>query len=397
MMSRSACVTVVATLLFFCLARDAVVSQAAATTTTQLVSAPGNGQCVSAPSRSVQLQTVPRVAGFAFRFNGQVYRTGSDGAVDLPSVVCLQPEQALTPLTMTVRQSGGRSAQFDRWYGTSLFKRSRADGRIYAAFRQRARVRFGLVDIDGNPVPRREVGVITVKGSTGAIAKIPPGKNAAVLDASRVVRFSDSAASSIAPTLPAVPRYGLVSKDIVWSVQSVDTHGNNVVDRGSVRFEPRRSANVTLSLRFYRLDVAVHDAILRRAAGSSVTIVSPAGHSESIKLDDQGSATVGSLGRGQYILQAHGRGVAISFKQPLAMSRPQDAELTIISFLDIMIFLDAGLVVALGLLLAGRRRRDRTSSPTSGPRPQSTPESLELRQTRTLERHRSGPEVRSPA
>ena len=171
-MSRRACATVVATLLCCFLLWDTVVSQAAAAT--QLPAAPGDGQCVSTPSRFLQLQTVPSVTGFAFRFEGQVYRTGSDGAVDLPSVVCLSPEQALSTQTMTVPQNGGMSAQFDGWHGTSLLGKRQADGTIYAAFRQRATVRFGLVDIDGKPVPRRDVGVIAVKGSTGAIEEIPP-------------------------------------------------------------------------------------------------------------------------------------------------------------------------------------------------------------------------------
>lgn len=304
--------------------------------------APAN-ECTPNPGRSLVVATVPRVEGFAFQVGDRRYRTGPSGSVRIEPVTCPAGEEAMAPITDTVDQGGGTTARFDAWYGAELLDRDRGDGTLYAAFGQRVRVDFELVDLDGRPVARDVVGGIVVKGSTGAELEVPRGTSSVELDASRVVRFSN----------------GLVSKDILWSVQSVDVEGNTAVNRGQVRFEPRRTRTVTVPLMLYTLRVAVRDAVLHRSVGDQVTLTSPDGSQRTITLDPDSTGEVAALARGHYVLRASGPSIALGFEQPVAVSRPQVADLSVISYLDLAIAGAAFLSVVIGLLIVGWRLRRR--------------------------------------
>lgn len=314
-----------------------------------LVSAPAYAQrspggCEPNHARKLTLVTVPKVAGFTFTVGSSRYTTDSEGQARIRGVTCHGYERALGVVTSQVDQENGTTAFFDTWFGESELGRSRGNSQIYAEFRQTSKVQFSLYDLQGHPVPRSSVGDITLKGSTGAIVDVTPGEDSVVLDSSRVVRFST----------------GLVSKDIVWSVQSVEMDGNSVVDRSGVRFAARSTPNVRISLQLYPMTVQVHDAILGLGVGQNVMLTAPDGTVRTIPLDGSGFASVGLLGRGSYTLRAEGGLIAMAFVQPVAMSRPQDAELTVVSDVDLLISGSVLVVTTVGLLLLGYRLRHRT-------------------------------------
>lgn len=311
---------------------------------------PVTGACHATPGRRIVVATVPTVVGFTFEINGRSYRTNADGSVQIPSVTCGDPERALRVASGGIDQGGGTTATFDSWFGYQLLGRTRGDGTVYAAFRQRTKVDLRLVDLQRAPIARSHVGAIVIKGSTGAQIQVPRGQSSVVLDSSRVVRFST----------------GLVSKDILWSVQSADIDGNTAVTRGAVRFEPRKTKVVTVPLMLYPLHLTVRDTILHRPVGNAVSVIAPDGSVRTVRLGSDATGELPALARGHYILRAQGHSIAISFKQPVAMSRPQNAVLTVVSYVDVGIGAAVVLTVVIGLFLVGRRLRHRASA-TSEP------------------------------
>jgi hypothetical protein len=313
-----------------------------------LPAASPEGDCHAVTGRSLVVATMPTVVGFIFAVDDRQYRTDSSGKARIESMTCNDTEQALAPVSGDIDQGGGTTATFDGWYGDEFLGRTRGSGTIYAAFRQRTRVDLALVDLQGAPVERSQVGTIVIKGSTGAEVEVPPDRSWVLLDSSRVVRFSA----------------GLVSKDILWSVQSAEIGGNTAVNRGEVRFEPRKTDVVTIPLLLYTLRMTVRDTILHRPVGEVVSVIAPDGSVRTVELGSGASGEVGPLARGQYTLVARGGLIAINFRQPVAISRLQEAQLTVVSYVDLAIGGGVFLVVTVGLLLVGRRLGGR---PTPGP------------------------------
>lgn len=304
-----------------------------------------SAECEPNPGRSLVVVTVPRVHDFVFQVGERRYRTDSSGTVRIEPVTCLDGDSAITPVTDTVDQGGGKSAQFDTWYFADLLGRQHGDGTVFAAFRKQVRVSLKLVDLADEPVARDAVGTIVIKSSAGEEVEVPPGESSTTLDTSRVVRFSNR----------------IVRKDVLWSVQSVDVQGNTAVNRGQVRFKPRWTRTVTVPLMLFELRVAVRDVLLHRTLGEQVVVSSPDGSEQTISLDSDGRGKIAALPRGRFVLKARGSSIAMAFEQPVSVSRPQGAELRVISHADITIAAGAFFSVVVGLLLVGRRLRIRSS------------------------------------
>lgn len=312
-------------------------------------SGPARAACESQPGRELAVETIPEVPGFVFELDGRRYRTGPDGSVSIEPVVCEQADRALVVITEAIDRGRGKIATFDRWHGTELLTRSGGDGALYVAFDQRVEVRLALTDLADRAVPRDAVGAVVLRSSTGAELSVPPGETSTVLEASRVVQRSNR----------------LVSRDITWSVQSADIGGNTAINRGEVRFHPRQTRTVRVQLMLYDLGVAVRDALLHGSAGDEVVLVSPNGSERTVRLDRDGRGQMHGVARGHYVLRASGESIAVSFEQPVAVSRASEVELTVITRLDVAVSGGTFLLVAFDLLLIGRRLRIRNGRGTN--------------------------------
>ncbi|HEY0644806.1 MAG TPA: hypothetical protein VGD39_15370 [Nocardioides sp.] len=294
---------------------------------------------------------MPQVPGFEFTLGGRTYRADRSGTAVVDPVTCTRPREALAPTSRTIDRGRGKVASFDAWYGTEILARRHGDGTVYATFDQQVEVGLRLVDLSGRPVTSNTVGTIVLKSSTGGVVEMQPGQTSAVLKATRVVHRS----------------HRLVSRDLLWSVQGVDIGGNSAVNRGQIRFKPRQMRSVRLPLMLYELRVSVRDLLLGNASGDQVVLTAPDGSSQTVPLDSNGGARIAALARGHYVLKVNGASIAMTFEQPVAVSRATDADLTVITYADTVIILAVFVMAMGGLLLVGwriQRQSRRARRPT---------------------------------
>lgn len=288
---------------------------------------------------TVVVATLPAVPGFVFRYQGKLYTTRADGTVVVPRVPhAVVP--VIRPLTLTVPLPHGGQAGFDRWYGLSSL--DGGSGTVTAAMRTSHPVRFVFSNLQDVPVARADLGQVQIKSSTGFLASLPTGSDTALLQATRVVRDSS----------------GLVVKNLYYTVQNVDVEGNNVVNRSQTKFFPSHAAKVAVPLLFFDASVRARDALFNFAVAGELKLEYPNGRTAALELGPDGRVGLPGLPRGQYHLSVAGPGLKLV--QPVVMSRPQNVDLKIFTWLDLAAVATLGLLLAIGLVLVGRlvhRRR----------------------------------------
>jgi hypothetical protein len=175
---------------------------------------------------------------------------------------------------------------------------------------------------------------MTLKSRTGVRTPVKQGESV-WLQGSRVVPFTGE----------------LVSKDIDYQVERAEVDGTNVVNRAQQRFTPRKTSHLAVQLLFYSLRIVTKDALLGFPTGSGVELEYPSGRKVTKPLHD-GQVLLPSLPRGTYNLKVAASGV--SFTRPVSVSRNQEVELKVISYLDMILAFGAMVSIAVGLLLARR-------------------------------------------
>jgi hypothetical protein len=93
------------------------------------------------------------------------------------------------------------------------------------------------------------------------------------------------------------------------------------------------------------------DALFGFPVGESVKLRYPSGRTASHDLKD-GTVTLQSLPRGTYDLKVKASGV--SFTRPVSVSRKQEVELKVISWLDMLLAFGAIVALAIGLAIVRR-------------------------------------------
>jgi hypothetical protein len=284
------------------------------------------GLGLAAPSEAVaavEVQTVPPVEGVRFSYRGKTVRADSLGRVRLNvSTTNLQRQVKVTPTPV----SRGVRAGLDRWYP----KR----GVAAIAFFHRVRPRF--INLQGNAVDARLVDAVRVKGSHGEQHRFRHGERE-WLQVSRVV-----------------PRRGgrLRSQSLRYSVQRVTVRGSNVVNAGQQRFRPAKTPEFPIQLLLYSARFKTRDAFFGFPIGSAVRLEYPNGRVERHELGENGELLVPTLPRSDYKVTVDGPG--FSFSRPVRLSRNQEVELEVLSYLDVGLALFVMAAFALGLPLLRR-------------------------------------------
>jgi hypothetical protein len=193
---------------------------------------------------------------------------------------------------------------------------------------------FSFRDLKGRSVPASDVSTLMVKSRTGVRHYVKPGKPV-WLQGSRVVPFKGV----------------LFSKDIDYQTERALVDGNNVVNRAQQRFVPHKVRDFSIKLLFYSIHATSKDAIFGFHTGSAIQIVYPSGKTATHKLHG-GEVNVTGLPRGNYEVKVKARGV--SFTRPVSVSRNQEVELKVISWLDMLFTFLLLMGIAVGLLVAKR-------------------------------------------
>jgi hypothetical protein len=271
-------------------------------------------------------RTVPPLPHARFLVDGKTVFANAKGEVtfDLPGVKTKFYPQHVHPQDHALGPDS--VAKFARWYGKH---RSLTYGINY-------RMTFAFRDLASNVVDSDVVTSMTLKSRTGVRTNV--AKGAPVwLPGSRVVPFSGE----------------LVSKGIDYQVERAYVDGANVVNRAQQRFAPAKTRHLSVRLLFYSLKVSTRDALFGFPVGEAVELRYPSGRTVRRDLND-GKVTLPSLPRGTYDVKVVASGV--SFTRPVSVSRNQEVELKVVSYLDMVLAFGAMIAVAVGLLLVRRPR-----------------------------------------
>ncbi len=275
----------------------------------------------NAASRDYKVVTVPPVAGVQFKTKHRTYRTNRRGVVVLQLARGAAVRDEVKVVDKMIRP--GMRAHFARWYGSKT-----------VTFNLQYLVSFTFRDLADEPVSPSIVSTVFLKSRTGVRTAVPHGR-ATWLQGSRVVPFKAE----------------LVSKNIDYQIERTTVDGANVVNRAQQRFAPAKTRKIDVKLLFYGLRVRSRDALLGFPVGSALELRYPSGRTVRHDLKD-GRTQIAALPRGNYQVKVVASG--ISFERPVAVSRNQEVELKVISWLDILL---AGLAlggVTIGLLVARR-------------------------------------------
>lgn len=282
------------------------------------------GTGVAAPTAgAVEVQVVPPVEGLRFSYAGQTLRADRLGRLNVP-LSSGQLERKLK--VIPTRVSRGVRAGLDRWYpGRNI---------VTVAFFHRVRLRY--LDRQGNAVKPGSVESAVVRGAHGGQYTFRGGQPR-WLQVSRVV-----------------PKVGgrLESKPLRYSIQRVIVKGSNVVNAGDTQFQPSKTPVQPVQLLLYSARFQTKDAFFGFPIGSAVRLKYPNGRVERYELGKGGELLLPSLPRSDYEVTVDGPG--FSFSRPVRLSRNQEVELEVLSYLDIGLALFVMLAFAIGLPLIRR-------------------------------------------
>jgi hypothetical protein len=271
---------------------------------------------------------LPAIRGVAVVYQGVTYKTDAQGYVALPGT-----RRTVKPEAIQVREltTGGQRYSFARWFGAS----TGAD--ITAGLDYFQRITFSFRNLDGDPVPDSQIQKLVIKAQTGQVI------NRAAKDIGESVEVLAERVQPLAG--------GPIVKDVTWSAQVVQISGANVVRSSMQRWQPANDRQIALDLDFYPLQIRGVDAFFGRGAGGRATVQFPDGHTQDYTLH-HGRVVIPALPRGTYNVTITGSGKA--FKTPVSLSKPQIAELKVITWADMAAVALFAVVFMLGLVLVGR-------------------------------------------
>jgi hypothetical protein len=133
----------------------------------------------------------------------------------------------------------------------------------------------------------------------------------------------------------------------------VTIDGSNVVNKAQQQFYPQPNGTWTISLLLYSLRITTADALFGFPQGKQVKLQLPDGTVQMHPIDKTGTAQIDSQARGNYSFQVIGaKGLATT--APVALSKDQELNTKVISFLDLEVVCGAGALLAISLFAFGR-------------------------------------------
>lgn len=285
----------------------------------------------------IEIHTTPALPDIKFSLDGEIFATDDYGVARVEAAKAGTYRIEILPVEI-----GDPDLQMDfgRW-GDESFTPSRdivvpLNKRLEVGFDVHYQVGQTFIDLEKEPVAPERITSITYKGSNGATITFED-MEPHWLPAGRVIRRSN----------------GLEETKILWSVISVVIDGTNVVSQAQQRFYANPNDVWTIQVLLYSAHFTARDALFGFPIGTGIRMEYPDGEVQEYTFDTEKGQTIDKLARGIYKVTVTG-GNGYAPPTPIALSRSQDVELLVFSYLDIGVILGVGLFLSVGLLLIGR-------------------------------------------
>ena len=135
------------------------------------------------------------------------------------------------------------------------------------------------------------------------------------------------------------------------SIQRSAPGGGRTASSCTTKPDPENASGL-FSLIFYQANFTVEDTIIPHTIGQGVILKFPDGTTREYAFTSPGHVLISALPRGKYTVSVDAPG--FGFSRPLTLTRDQDVELKVISYLDLAIIGTVFLGIVLGLLVARR-------------------------------------------
>lgn len=288
----------------------------------------------------VAIYTVPPLSGVSFKLNNKVYTSDENGVVNLVvgtsgvfSLEVLPIEEDHLPADSQV--------QFARWNDnvfttkrTVYFPRSR---KLEAGFLINYQMNQKFYDTTGNLIDPKRVSSIVIGGigNTYTFDKAGP----VWLPSNRLTRRISE---------------HLESQEIVYYFRNVVIDGANVINRSEQRFHIQPNDTWPIQVLLYSARFTARDAMFHFPIGRGIELTYPDGHKEKFMFNSADrQIAIPSLARGSYSAKIIGVGGSAP-PTPIYLSRDQDVELLMLSYLDIGLIIGIPLAIALAFFFIGR-------------------------------------------
>lgn len=292
------------------------------------------------PARTA-IYTVPPVPGLKFVLNGQTYVADENGVANVEVNTSGVFDLEVLPIDESTLPSNIRM-EFARW-NDNVFTQKRKvyfprDRRLEVGFTVSYQVNQQFFDSEGDPVDPSRVDSMTLRGvgNTFTFDKAGP----IWLPANRLTR-----------------RIGerLDSEEILYYFREIIVDGANVVNKSEQRFQIRPDDVWPIEVLLYSARFSARDAMFRFPIGKGIELTYPDGHQEQFLFTDTENAevVVPGLARGSYSARIIGAGGSAP-PTPVHLSRDQNVELLMLSYLDLALIIGIPLLIALTFFLLGR-------------------------------------------
>jgi hypothetical protein len=126
------------------------------------------------------------------------------------------------------------------------------------------------------------------------------------------------------------------------------------VDAARQRFTPADQPTVVVTGQLYDMTISANDALYGSALGTGARVTGPDGRAVSVRFDASQTATLQQLPRGRYQVTVLGaRGLVLD--EQINLSRDRAVPATVVSVADLTTVGGGLLLIAIILLLVGRR------------------------------------------
>ena len=291
------------------------------------------------PAR-LAIYTVPPVPGVSFKLNHKIYTSDENGVVDLAvntsgiySLEVLPIEDDNLPANTQL--------EFERWNDNVFtstrkiyFPRTR---RLEAGFIVNYQMNQQFFDSSGGLVDPKRVSFMEIRGIG----------NTYTLNAAGPVWL---------PSNRLTRRVGerLESQEILYYFRDVTIDGANVINRSEQRFHIRPDDTWALQVLLYSIRFTARDAMFHFPIGKGIELTYPNGSVEKFMFEPgTHQIVISALARGSYSARIIGTGGSAP-PTPIYLSRDQDAELLMLSYLDIALIIGIPLAIALAFFFIGR-------------------------------------------